>query len=854
MRPGNFRPLMALVNILLTVGILLFAKGFFPYKPFLPGLAIFDKNSTFPPAHFDKVIFMVVDALRSDFVFTERSGFRNTQSLITTGNAVPFTAHATSPTITMPRVKAITTGSIPSFLDVILNFAESDTSSTLANQDNWLAQIRQRGGNLVMYGDDTWLKLFPGMFKRSEGTTSFYVSDFTEVDNNVTRHIDGELANNDWNGMIMHYLGLDHIGHKAGPQSVFMLPKQEEMDEIVEKIFAAICTKEHLQSTLFILAGDHGMNDAGNHGGSAPGETSPALVFISPKFRRISPPTGRESPATAKKEFQFYTTVEQSDIVPSLAGLLGLPIPRNNLGVFIPSLLEMWPNVDDRVEIMLRNSRQLLEIVKAAYPDFHKQKELSDCEDAGNDIEELACMWNKTVKSSELWKQKIVDSAAMIALLYEFSTHCQELLAKVASNYDLKLMGIAMGFLLVASCLSLKTLIPLWRNSILADLVFPALILAYGGMMFASSYVEEEHNFWYWTASAWVFALLIKERRNGTRGIYAFLILGLLRVTRRWNQSGQKSAGAPDIARGYLPENTTLLWCMIIATYGELFQRLGKRAFQRAGHVVAFVFSFTTIMAAFAFKVSFAAQDAVELIPEWIMPLAEALNGISLVTHARIVFMAIFVGVIYTAFFELGSRASYHDLNAAFVFNDFFNLFLITQARVVNVPLFLFFQLIADFFGSMGSASSSEITISTLILQHFSFFAFAGTNAISSVDLSNAYNGVSGYNLTIVGILTFVSNWIGPIYWSTMGVVLLARKQFQDKFAYKRHVVMLSTFNVVAAFVVMVACTTLRNHLFIWTVFSPKFLYSMVWGIPYHIVVNLGIGGFMHWASKRRVG
>lgn len=169
----------------------------------------------------------------------ERVLTRN-NSLIRDGSALPFTAHATSPTITMPRVKAITTGSIPSFLDVILNFAESDTTSTLATQDTWLAQLRAKEGRkLVMYGDDTWLKLFPDFFARADGTSSFFVSvsrcrcpnavdrvmevdsqlqDFTEVDNNVTRHVPGELLNKDWNAMIMHYLGLDHIGHKAGPR------------------------------------------------------------------------------------------------------------------------------------------------------------------------------------------------------------------------------------------------------------------------------------------------------------------------------------------------------------------------------------------------------------------------------------------------------------------------------------------------------------------------------------------------------------------------------------------------------------------------------------------------------------
>ena len=97
-------------------------------------------------------------------------------SLISSGNAIPYTAHAASPTITMPRIKALTTGSVPSFLDVILNFVESDTTSNLANQDTWLSQIKARGGRLIFHGDDTWLKLFPNFFARADGTSSFFVS------------------------------------------------------------------------------------------------------------------------------------------------------------------------------------------------------------------------------------------------------------------------------------------------------------------------------------------------------------------------------------------------------------------------------------------------------------------------------------------------------------------------------------------------------------------------------------------------------------------------------------------------------------------------------------------------------
>ena len=120
-----------------------------------------------------------------------------------------------------------------------------------------------------------------------------------------------------------------------------MVPKQSEMDGIVKQIYTSIETEEHLHSTLFVLCGDHGMNDAGNHGGSAEGETSPALVFISPKLQPIS--KGSECPlALPESTFSYYTTVEQSDIAPTLAGLLGFPIPLNNLGVFISDLLDFW--------------------------------------------------------------------------------------------------------------------------------------------------------------------------------------------------------------------------------------------------------------------------------------------------------------------------------------------------------------------------------------------------------------------------------------------------------------------------------------------------------------------------------
>lgn len=71
---------LTLANLLLPIAVLVFATGFFPYKPVLPGLATWDEEGeelglgSGSNAPFDRVIFMVVDALRSDFVYGHGSG------------------------------------------------------------------------------------------------------------------------------------------------------------------------------------------------------------------------------------------------------------------------------------------------------------------------------------------------------------------------------------------------------------------------------------------------------------------------------------------------------------------------------------------------------------------------------------------------------------------------------------------------------------------------------------------------------------------------------------------------------------------------------------------------------------
>ncbi len=173
-----------------------------------------------------------------------------------------------------------------------------------------------------------------------------------------------------------------------------------------------------------------------------------------------------------------------------------------------------------------------------------------------------------------------------------------------------------------------------------------------------------------------------------------------------------------------------------------------------------------------------------------------------------------------------------------------------TQSRASNIPLFLLLDVLYKYIATQ-PLTLTELSTSMLLLQYASFSAFGGSNAISSIDLSSAYNGVANFDTTAVGILIFISNWAAPIYWTFAANVLLVRKARAGEIAvFWRHVIILTVFTTASGIVVMIVCTILRNHLFIWTVFSPKFLYCIAWTLGMHLGVNITLGGILFLLGK----
>jgi hypothetical protein len=71
-----------------------------------------DADADSPPPRYDRVVVMMVDALRQDMVH-ERNEMEHVRAqLMHAGSkcALGFIAHAQSPTVTMPRIKALMTG------------------------------------------------------------------------------------------------------------------------------------------------------------------------------------------------------------------------------------------------------------------------------------------------------------------------------------------------------------------------------------------------------------------------------------------------------------------------------------------------------------------------------------------------------------------------------------------------------------------------------------------------------------------------------------------------------------------------------------------------------------------------
>lgn len=652
------------------------------------------------------------------------------------------------------------------------------------------------------------------------------------------------------------------------------------------------------------------MNEAGNHGGDDPGETESALLFASPKFRLDRTKRTYECPTSPKggTDFHYYDMVEQQDLVPTLSGLLGLPIPRYNIGIVLNELQGLWPDDGSFVHLLEQNAQQLWAVAQMVLDSsvLHAREkaapelgfETTSCERHRNDLERLACLLSSAEgRAREARRARIDPKWVHAKMAYEaFLKEAQQILISENRPFNAVRMVSGIGLCIVATalcCYSIGASWP-WKSS---NLVCLWTASAYAYTLWVSTSSKSEQYFWYALTSVWI--VNFARRALGQHAtppvrssmFRAFsMLLGCHCIATYWTLL------APFLEETMFTRQRRIVLLMLSIPYLWNFTRIARvtlTGIMPQTIAISSTIPLTTV--AFVFKISqFAGQShgfgdiaKLDQVTRYRMLLillaATAMSVCVLVTRPR---------------FTKAATAPQSGVPLLERLQHLLTLFLMTQSRPVNVPVFLLLETQREALRIMtltraarqpsGNAHDLRpvyVAVSVLTLSHTYFFCLGGSNSISSIDLRNAYNGVSSYNVATVAVLLFSANWTGPVWWCFAAATLLPSAplcsgqpsdtvkmdhgaevargvcaQDEDDVNMQQchakpwltYLTTMSAFMALLVLVVMILCTIQREDVTVWTLWGSKYLYSVFWVLEWHLVVLLGLSSITRFIGRLR--
>ncbi|XP_078056107.1 GPI ethanolamine phosphate transferase 1 isoform X6 [Mustelus asterias] len=160
------------------------------------------------------------------------------------------------------------------------------------------------------------------------------------------------------------FFELDEKGQTRAP---FLREYKENIRTVDKGIQEVVSVIEDFyrndKKTAFIYTSDHGMTDWGSHGAGHPSETLTPLVAWGAGVNGPLAGSGQEFQDNFLQEWKLNDwkrfDVNQADIAPLMAALIGIPFPLNSVGI-LP--LEYLNNSDQfKADCMLTNTMQILE-------------------------------------------------------------------------------------------------------------------------------------------------------------------------------------------------------------------------------------------------------------------------------------------------------------------------------------------------------------------------------------------------------------------------------------------------------------------------------------------------------------
>nr|CAH8871954.1 unnamed protein product [Trichobilharzia regenti] len=889
-----------------SFGLFVFMNGLLPNDPVIK---VGEINQLEEIKKVDKLVLMVIDALRADFLFSSNYSeyWTKLNSYMNLKSATCSISTVQPPTVTLPRIKAIVSGRAPKFVDVLNNI----NAGAMAD-DNWVNRLAKLQWNLRFYGDDTWIKLFPKSFQDYDGTNSFYVNDFHEVDTNVTRHISTLMnSSTTWDGLILHYLGLDHIGHTQGPNGRSMPDKIREMDEVVHSILDPMINSPAFadKKWLFILTGDHGMSDQGSHGGSTIGEKSVGLFMLGSNWNK----TYQSLKRSCSNNTKHIEQTQQVDLA-SLIGLItGAGIPSRSLGVLSSTWLNnLWLSNEEKLKTILVLMRHIGQVI-------------GECKSSGTteDTDCTSSVWSKeqvvkynvllheinswlqcqSAKTEALAKLKHIDcreagSRVKGELLVTDSTKLlhdvqSESLSKVEhlNNTQMLFGGILMWFVtifLFHKILNSVVFTSDIKNSLLnkrnqksliqyyysdtADIRYsfdPRLVqiicsfgtvclLLHSISLASSSYAEEEHQLWYYFGSSLMLLIgllvLLGDVTSNIKWIIIKLILKILLLDRfllrQLHRTGNKWIHLRDISDWlYEPENIGWLWLWLLIAWITFLVLRCKALFRlrptcsiwnKCKYYIPIPVSIFLVCNQLSYKLAVAENENEEAVHSARFCYVLCAIDAFCLYKSRNIRVEKNTGRLFGQTTSDASKTFWdsiiHPLSTLIMVICLLGKPVVTILWLgIWIKEALLSEMIQLIFHYSGMHSSHKTFRYVLPLCSWliywtqgwvSFFQQGNSLSLSTVDLSAAYVGLRHHQPFIAGLLLAFYTYSGPLIWQLAyfcRFVLPGHKHFGEKFNC-----LVLGFIILPITLCGTYCFFLQSHLFIWTVFTPKMLYSAI--------------------------
>uniref|UniRef100_A0A2M4CHZ2 GPI ethanolamine phosphate transferase 1 n=1 Tax=Anopheles darlingi TaxID=43151 RepID=A0A2M4CHZ2_ANODA len=170
----------------------------------------------------------------------------------------------------------------------------------------------------------------------------------------------------------LHLLGLDTAGHVYKPNSLLFTENLITVDKGIESTVALVERSTGYDGrTAYIFTSDHGMTDKGSHGSGDTFETETPFVAWGAGIGSWNRTTLKTTDMSNLFQLDGHSIpvaqFSQADIAPFISAVLGIAVPKNNLGILPRQLL----NVSEEYTTwaMWNNAEQLLQQY------YHWQKE-----------------------------------------------------------------------------------------------------------------------------------------------------------------------------------------------------------------------------------------------------------------------------------------------------------------------------------------------------------------------------------------------------------------------------------------------------------------------------------------------